>query len=207
MEFRGWSLGQCHTLVMGIKKYFKFSSSNFYDHNQIIKNIKKFKIFQSTCDVIIYQVYRTYTYSYSLYTCTVPVHVYRIRVPVHVHTCTWITSFLVYDLLDYVARTRTSIIRRPILMITPSGILQWPLHVQLSWFKSYMMYVRSLWITVAGAERSRWAELEWLHGHHRLCTVYGDVYVNQGEEYTVYYTFININVCTVPLMKIQLYVL
>ena len=29
-----------------------------------------------------------------------------------------ITSFLVYDLLDYVARTRTSIIRRPILMIT-----------------------------------------------------------------------------------------
>ena len=26
--------------------------------------------------------------------------------------------------------------------------------------------------------------------------MYGDVYVNQGEEYTVYYTFININVCT-----------
>ena len=31
---------------------------------------------------------------------------------------------------------------------------------------------------VAGAEGSSGAE--WLHGHHRR---YGDVYVNQGEEY------------------------
>ena len=29
-----------------------------------------------------------------------------------------ITSFLVYDLLDYVARTRTSITRRPIRVVT-----------------------------------------------------------------------------------------
>ena len=34
---------------------------------------------------------------------------------------------------------------------------------------------------VAGAEGSRGAE--WLHGHHRR---YGDVYVNQGEEYILY---------------------
>ena len=33
---------------------------------------------------------------------------------------------------------------------------------------------------VAGAEGSRGAE--WLHGHHRR---YGDVYVNQGEEYAL----------------------
>ena len=33
---------------------------------------------------------------------------------------------------------------------------------------------------VVGAEGSRGAE--WLHGHHRL---YGDVYVNQGEEYAL----------------------
>ena len=35
---------------------------------------------------------------------------------------------------------------------------------------------------VAGAEGSRGAE--WLHGHHRLYR-YGDVYVNQGEEYAI----------------------
>ena len=35
---------------------------------------------------------------------------------------------------------------------------------------------------VAGAEGSRGAE--WLHGHHRR---YGDVYVNQGEEYALSY--------------------
>ena len=40
--------------------------------------------------------------------------------------------------------------------------------------------LRSLWIMVAGAEGSRGAE--WLHGHHRR---YGDVYVNQGEEYAL----------------------
>ena len=33
---------------------------------------------------------------------------------------------------------------------------------------------------VAGAEGSSGAE--WLHGHHRR---YGDVYVNQGEEYAL----------------------
>ena len=33
---------------------------------------------------------------------------------------------------------------------------------------------------VAGAEGSSGAE--WLHGHHRR---YGDVYVNQGEEYAI----------------------
>ena len=32
-----------------------------------------------------------------------------------------ITSFLVYDLLDYVARTRTSVIRRPILVVTQTS--------------------------------------------------------------------------------------
>ena len=36
-----------------------------------------------------------------------------------------ITSFLVCDLLDYVVRTRISIIRRPILMITQFGLLMY----------------------------------------------------------------------------------
>ena len=36
---------------------------------------------------------------------------------------------------------------------------------------------------VAGAEGSSGAE--WLHGHHRR---YGDVYVNQGEEYALGYS-------------------
>ena len=35
---------------------------------------------------------------------------------------------------------------------------------------------------VAGAEGSTSSGAEWLHGHHRR---YGDVYVNQGEEYAL----------------------
>ena len=49
---------------------------------------------------------------------------------------------------------------------------------------------------VAGAEGSSGAE--WLHGHHRR---YGDVYVNQGEEYpvcikaTCYLYIVELHVC------------
>ena len=46
---------------------------------------------------------------------------------------------------------------------------------------------------VAGAEGSRGAE--WLHGHHRLYR-YGDVYVNQGEEYRYGYLYMSRITCT-----------
>ena len=48
---------------------------------------------------------------------------------------------------------------------------------------------------VAGAEGNRGAE--WLHGHHRL---YGDVYVNQDEEYALRLLELEANILSIFLI-------
>ena len=50
---------------------------------------------------------------------------------------------------------------------------------------------------VAGAEGNRGAE--WLHGHHRL---YGDVYVNQDEEYALRLFELSIEANFLPIFLI-----